>query len=337
MSEYMLMLNNTCNLHCSYCFAQETMGASSGEMSLEAFRKAVDFGVSAPKSRMRGIGIIGGEPTIHSHFKEMMNELIEDTRVDSVDVFTNGTTLTKCSDTFIASKMHVLVNVNSPEVIGQHTFDKVVRGIDALFQNNIPLERIGLGLNIYDPNLDYSFFLSLVDRYNMDSVRISVSVPENGKFLGNKRFSFFSEYRDIVHNIVQYLINRGTVPRFDCNKIPPCILEGEEQSLLKYYQNSPKSIELLMQSNYLNGLCRCNPSIVVDQNLDAIRCFALSEKTRCSINKFENLPELRKFYETTIDCYGYVADCTECSDCKHRKETHCMGGCLNMKDVSAWL
>ncbi|MGN1308157.1 MAG: radical SAM protein [Faecousia sp.] len=325
----MIMLNGKCNLHCPYCFAAESMESAAGEISLEAFSQAVDFALNGTKKR--GIGIIGGEPTLHSRFDNLITQLVVDSRVESVDIFTNGTTLIEHLSVFTNEKVHVLVNCNSPQMIGETVLQRITAGVDALFSSGVTMDRVGLGINIFRENDDYSYFLSLVDRYQMDSVRISVSVPPNAPCSGDDRFRYFKQHFQQAHDLVLSLLDRGTVPVFDCNKIPPCLLQGESETILQRYQNNPKSMNAVVRSNYLNGLARCTPSIVVDQNLDAIRCFALSSQTRSSIKDFTTLEELQRFYEKNIDRIGYESDHPDCLDCMYRTEKRCMGGCLVFK------
>lgn len=330
MSEYMVMLTGRCNLKCPYCFAADSMNNASDEITPEAFAKAVNFALSGvPK---RGIGIIGGEPTLHSKFDALMESLISDDRVESVDIFTNGTTLLEHLPVFTNKKVYVLVNCNSPQMIGKHAMERVVRGIDALFSAGVPMERVGLGINIFRENDDYTYFLDLVDRYKMDSVRISVSVPTKAQAKTEDRFHFFNRFVKKTHDFVLEILDRGVVPIFDCNKIPPCLLKGEEAKILDRYQNNPEAMRAIQRSNYLNGLSRCTPSIVVDQNLKAIRCFILSEETKQSISDFSSFEELKAFYVNNVDnCIGYESDCLDCMDCQHREKKHCMGGCLVFK------
>lgn len=326
MSEYMIMLNSACNLKCKYCFAAESMCASEGDISQENFDAAVRFALVGVEKR--GIGIIGGEPTLHANFDGLMLRLFENDRVESVDVFTNGTTIVNHIPVLLNSKMHILVNCNSPLMIGKPAYQRIIQGLDALFENGIPLTRIGLGVNITVENTDFSYFLSLVDRYNMDSVRISVAVPSISEAISSGRFRFFSKFVEQAHNLVIALLDRGTIPIFDCNKIPPCLLTGKEDELFSRYHHDKRAIQALSRSNYLNRRAHCTPSIVVDQNLNAVRCFALSAQTRCSINDSATLSDLQEYYTIQVDSKGYQSDCSSCDNCSYRLDRLCMGGCL---------
>lgn len=326
MSEYMLMLNDTCNLRCPYCFAVENMHHSSGEISESAFDTAVHFGIEA--SETNGIGIIGGEPALHSRFDTLMIRLIRDDKGSSVDVFTNGTTLTSHISVFTYDKMHVLINCNSPKITGKAVFRQMVDGIDALFSAGIPLSRVGLGINIFEEAQDYSYFIDLVDRYHMDTIRVSVSVPTSGIAGQKGRFGFFRSYLRETREFVRAMFDRGVVPIFDCNKIPPCLLSDEEASLYERYHSDHDKWKAVLKSNYLNGLSRCTPSIVVDGNLNTVRCFPVSSQTRVSITDFDSLSDLKSYYQSTIDTEAFHPDEPICKKCVSSKKEECMGGCL---------
>ena len=63
-----IMMTDVCNLRCPYCFANEFVNKDTNEISEENFRKAVDFIVG--DGSHSSVGLIGGEPTVHSHFEE---------------------------------------------------------------------------------------------------------------------------------------------------------------------------------------------------------------------------------------------------------------------------
>ena len=329
MSEYMIMLNSKCNLNCPYCFARGSMKSAQGEISKESFTRAVEFGLS--NSTSSGIGIIGGEPTLHSQFDCLINKLITNDRVESIDIFTNGTTIVKHLPIFLNNKIYTLVNCNPISITGEKLQSKIIQGLDLLFEAGVPISRVGLGFNLFCSTDELDDYLYLIERYKMDSVRVSVSVPNVFVQSGDGRFHFFTQFLKQAKSFVRELLDRAITPIFDCNKIPPCLLLEEEKALKNRYICKPKSWEALMRSNYLNGYARCTPSVVVDKNLNAIRCFALSETTRVPINDFNSLKELQNYYESEIDIKGYVSDHKECEKCDRLLTQQCMGGCLIFK------
>lgn len=329
MSQYMIMMTDRCNLNCPYCFAYDSMNTTVGDITEYSFRKAVEFGLSSSKSK--GIGIIGGEPTLHKRFDEFIECLINDERVESIDVFTNGTTILHHLPILLDSKVYTLINCNPVSIIGNKTQKKIVNGIDKLFETGVPIERVGFGFNLFRENEDLDYYLYLIDKYSMDTIRLSVAVPMKCTHTGKERFSYFNRHLSQVKVFVRELFDRGVVPIFDCNKIPYCLISNEETELRERYKKTPKSWRAVQSSNYLNGYSRCTPSIVVDNSLTAIRCFALSSTTKEKISNFDNLEMLQEYYKTTVDYNGYISDNSKCDTCDYLFNKKCMGGCLIFK------
>jgi organic radical activating enzyme len=64
---------NYCNLKCEYCFADDMIHEESSAVTLEDFQKILEFTAKVPG--MNHIGIIGGEPTLHPQFDEILKEV----------------------------------------------------------------------------------------------------------------------------------------------------------------------------------------------------------------------------------------------------------------------
>jgi MoaA/NifB/PqqE/SkfB family radical SAM enzyme len=87
-----LELTTRCNLHCRHCYADAGVAAPlQGSMSLHdwlaAIDEALDIGASA-------IQFIGGEPTLHPHFRRLL-EHVGKAGLSLVEVYTNATRLTE--------------------------------------------------------------------------------------------------------------------------------------------------------------------------------------------------------------------------------------------------
>lgn len=325
------MLTGACNLRCPYCFSNEFTFGRESDISEENFHRAVDFIVG--EGSYHHVGIIGGEPTTHASFEFFMRMLDDDARVWDVDLFTNGLLVDRFIDVLSGDKFHMLINVNSPEAIGPANYERLLRNI-GIVKERCNWDHIGLGINLYGENSGYQYMLDLVDIYETDSIRVSVTVPDVRIPQNQDSFEFFRRMRPNTLAFCRELMDRGIVPFFDCNKIPYCLLVEDEKEFCSRYFNDPRGWEALHTSNLFNGLNRCEPSIVIGQDLVAARCFGLSASTKVSIEDFESMDTLAEYYVRTVDADAYDMPLrAECVRCDKRLDKKCMGGCLVFRDI----
>ena len=86
-----IILNSYCNLKCNYCFADEYM-----EENVKTPDKSMDYDFFLedllPRVKSASlINFMGGEPTLHPHFMDIMSNTLESMQPFSyLGVFTNG-------------------------------------------------------------------------------------------------------------------------------------------------------------------------------------------------------------------------------------------------------
>ena len=106
-----IMITKKCNLACPYCFANEFVNAEKSEnmdITIENFQKILDFIVG--DGSVKSVGLIGGEPTCHKNFDDILDILIDDVRVENVTVYTNGVLLEHHIEKLNHPKIHLLVS-----------------------------------------------------------------------------------------------------------------------------------------------------------------------------------------------------------------------------------
>lgn len=313
-----IIITDACNLKCPYCFANEFVNRDQNNISLSHFRTAKEFILT----RERRIGLIGGEPLIHPDFREILRDLIFDRRVEKVLVFTNGILCDRYIDEFSNEKFRFLINCNSPKDIGDENFKKLSANLDLMISSRYMKESVGLGINMYKPDFEYRYLLDFLEYYHYDSVRVSITVPNSRMIDGNEIFMHFKNMMPRIADFFSSLRSRGIEPHYDCNKLPPCLYDEDENSVFTEKARRSQPVDMV----------RCNPVIDILQNLEAIRCFGLSRQTRVSISDFENIAELREYYKRNIDAYAcntiYHPNCFKC---RNRLKAKCYGGCLAYK------
>lgn len=307
-----------CNLKCPYCFADEyTNGQSMDEMSFDNFLTAKKFILS---SGLKGFGIIGGEPSLHSQYKEILKNCINDTNVERIVVYTNGLNIQDYIGEYASSKVHFLINCNSPTFLGTR-FDKLRENIKLLANDFCAGNRITLGLNLYTVDQDYIHIIDLCKSINAHSVRLSVTVPMDSidmrEYFNEMKSLLMSCYRDLSHANIR--------PHYDCNVIPSCLYSEKELFEVATLLNNCGE----ERSRLIGEKCICKPVIDILPNLTAIRCFGLSGVCKVNIADFNNITDLHNYFLREID--GKLVETitnTECDNCYKRKTLQCYGGCL---------
>lgn len=323
-----IMINKVCNLKCPYCFANEYVNCNNvdnpSNMTLDDFKKAIEFSLyNNPNPR---IGIIGGEPTLHPRFSEFMELLICDSRIDNVILFTNGVNLKKYANYLANPKMHVLINLNSPNDIGYSAFNKTIESIDYLVNDLYLKEKVSVGINMYKKDFDYDYMIETLNRFDIKRVRTSISVPNTDDLRSNSPFEYFLEMKPRVMEFFNECLVNDIIPRFDCNLLPTCLIDDNDRELLEKLSSKDS------KSNLLCGPT-CEPIIDILPNLKAVRCFGCSsENDELDINDFTCIKDLFFSFKRLMDnkLSNEVSD-NLCSSCYKHKTMQCTGGCLAFK------
>lgn len=320
------MLTYRCNLHCPYCFANEFVNKSKTDISVDNFIKAVKF---ITKNKPLHIGLIGGEPTLHSEFKEICEYIVTDENVVDVTLYTNGLLLDKYVEQLLNSKFHMLINCNSPKDIGEENYNHIIRNMDLLINEKGMKDRINLGINLYDTNMDYSFIMEILKRYNYHRLRISVTVPDFSTTGDVDVLQYFREKKEFLMKFFADMDSIQVVPFFDCNKPPHCIWDEDEKKWIEEYLHKyPVS-----ETNLIGYNSQCFPVIDILPNLQAVRCFGMSDFEKVNIIDFECIADVASYFVNKIDSNVYkIAPCGDCKDCYDRKVRHCATGCIGFKE-----
>ena len=332
-----IMVNEACNLRCPYCFAEEFVNKSPKEMSLDDFRLALDFALSDETDLQ--VGIIGGEPLIYSHINEAMHIAIDDIRTFLVMIYTNAVELERLEPEILDSpKFRLLVNCNSPEDMGEKAFEKMRQNLLRFKYEHRGDGRVRLSVNIYKPDFDYSYVIPLVKELEIGVIRLSVSVPQRGDLKGMSPMDYFLSLKPVALKFIVDMIHCGAITGFDCNFIPDCLFTDEERESL---MSAKEVIRNGMSKTYSDSfweraifceLNNCSPVVDILPDLQAIRCFGLSEHTKRDIRDFRNIDELGMHYIATVDrpaCGVWTEN--ECEFCTKREYGICSCGCLIFK------
>ena len=317
-----IMLTYRCNLKCPYCFANEFVNHSKYDISMENYMAALNFLKTSGNTH---IGLIGGEPTLHDKFREILEVLLEDEPIESVTIYTNGIRMDTCLEFLNNKKFTLLINCNSPYDIGEQQFLKLRDNLDQIFRIEEIWKRVNLGINLYQNDLDFSYIIELLKRYNLHRVRMSVTVPNLDEEKKANPLEYLRGRKDYILKFILDCAENDIAPYYDCNVIPKCIWTDADMKKIEAVIKKFK----LKNTNLRGDYSFCRPVIDILPNLMAVRCFGTSDFTKVSIHDFKCLTDLQNYYVNLVDCK--ITSCMKddsCKGCYERKVLHCTAGCM---------
>ncbi len=319
-----IFLTKKCNLKCPYCFADEFVNKDNQEISIENFKKALNFIKTNPLER---IGLIGGEPTIYSNFHEILQIINNDKEINQVIVYTNGIEIDKYIESLENEKFNLLINCNCEKDIGKTNFDKLKNNISILkkFKKN----KFDIGINLYSKELDYTFIYELLELAELKRLRFSISIPNDSKEKTIDVINGFKDFKPFLFQFFNECLEKNILPYNDCNSLPNCILTTEDMKILLKIDNLGKKYNY--KDTIIRSMNTCKPVIDILPDLTSVRCFGLSKYEKVPISNFKNIESLRKYFFNKIDIYARITKISNnCNSCNYDYLEKC-GYCLTYK------
>lgn len=316
-----ITITTYCNLHCPYCFANGMCDdySHTQHISMEQLRRILQWLAKNPYAHNDGrVGLIGGEPTLHPQFSEILKEIniyCREVGVRSV-LFTNGIYLDKYVAE-IGDKTTLLIGANAQEDMSPEqwkNFNATLDHINLLgWLHNEPI-KARLGCNIHMDRTNYDFIWELIDRYRLSGIRLSVTCPVKDEQFKHKE-DYYNTLKPRFMGFIERAEAYGIRISADCNYIPTCYFTDAE--LNRIY-------------NVVDGIHAgiCEPCIDITPDFKATSCFGQYDNPiDCSM--FETADDLRRYLLHKCTYPLVEKNCTgKCVGCEKHDLLLCQGGCL---------
>ena len=326
-----IMINEVCNLQCPYCFANKYVnGDTSTDITYANFKKAVDWvnrGETAeswnPNIEPPRIGVIGGEPTVHPQFQDLLMYAVR-VRVtpnQEILVFTNALCVDRHIDFLARHDIRLLVNLNSPEDVGEKQYEITVENLRKLRMKGV---NFSVGVNFYKADLNMQFVYDVIDEFALKELRIGITSPNTKEKIKRGSIAYFKEIAGPITTFIENCAEKNCGVHFDCQKIPVCVLDRYMDRLRKADEKVPVGVF---------EHAGCTPVIDILPDLKVVRCFGISGKeVALDMNSFENEDDVFGFYATQIDGVAkLVVEEEACKRCYERSTGKCQSGCIAYK------
>lgn len=308
-----VFITNTCNLRCSYCFAKGMLGGASHteEMTLEEVADVSAFVKRSDAVDALGVpgmlSLLGGEPTRHSRFREIVQSLVADGVV--IKMFTNGTFDPETAEFLAglpAGAISLILNLNRPETYPKGQLERMHDNLRRLHAIT------ALGLTIFRTDFDYDEVIRTIETYDLKrDIRLGIAMPIVGV---KNAFVPHADYRAVAERILAFA-DAASARRigigFDCGFIL-CMFTREELGRLKL---------LGVRLNFT-----CDGAIDIGKGGAVWRCFPLYNLHPADYRSFDSIQGIKNHYAGVLP--AKVKGITgACGECDHYRQGHCSAGC----------
>ena len=202
---YELTLTLKCNLRCKMCMLWGDVGwcgtSGGGKLEKELDMEIIKKILFAARGSHPSFILHGGEPMLHSHFRDIVR-MLNDNRYDAI-VCTNGTLIDKFSDLISESPfLDLLVSLDGLEkendsIRGEGVYKRVTTGIRALKSLRKP-PHIGIQFTILPQNVKIMYdFCKEMTGLNVDWILLNPCW-----FISEKQKKHYEEFMQEKFNIV---------------------------------------------------------------------------------------------------------------------------------------
>ncbi len=304
-----ILLTNFCNRKCPYCFAQNEMRNASGrgkkdELSFKNLKIILDF---LEKSGEKIVRLMGGEPTLHSKFKQIIDYILS--RGFRIYIFTNGLFSEKIAG-FLASKGKLIkysFNIDSPKMYSSRSWRLISGNLKII----VPFGNCLVGSVIWKENFNIDYLLDLAERYSVKIIMLRLANPvvgENNKYIPPERYPILA--KNIIREVKKaserkikdfhpvFARSLGKANKFSFRSLTSHIKIGFGCGFsINMFSN--KQLKLLKNYNILNLKWGCDANsgrFDIVSDLSIFRCFPLADWHKKKLADFKNAKEAENYF-----------------------------------------
>jgi MoaA/NifB/PqqE/SkfB family radical SAM enzyme len=312
-----LLLTDYCNQSCSYCFAKEKVSLSKNTprakhyMDWESVNLCIDY---LKRSNLKIFSILGGEPTLHPFFNDIIDKVIEEGF--DLKIFSNGFMPDSVRDHLAemiseSKNFEIIVNVNNPDSLTENESITLFKTLESLHRV------ISLSYNIWNVKLGFSFLIDYINDFALKKhIRLGLAQPifgSNNEYLETRAYSLMGK------NITDF--------SDDCSKHN--IILGFDCGFVLCMFNERQIGKLILNNTHF--MIVCDSVIDISPDLNVWRCFPLSKSSNVRLSDFKTESEIKQFYHDRFKGYRRFGIFDKCFSCKYLFSGQCTGGCIGHK------
>jgi cyclic pyranopterin phosphate synthase len=308
-----LVLARACTNTCPYCF--ESGEREKGKAGLVSMENVMKLAVWARQSQLPYLSLLGGEPFLHPELPAIVTLFRKTSPGTGLRILTGGIFKNRLLEAINPEDAGIIFNVNEPrDYRNPKHFDKVINNIETAIRRGF---RVILGFNVWRPDFDPRFMPELAHRLGRTNFRWTIANPQRNFPSSVVSPEQFGETADRCFEMLQEAARLKIEGLLDC-PLPMCFFTDAQLGWIGQYHNSIAS-----------RMGACEPVMDVTPELEAVRCFALSDTQRVKVTDFGSEQEISDWFRLNTDYQLLNSGIfPHCVDCPHFQSGRCFGGCL---------
>lgn len=309
-----ILLTEMCNRSCSYCFAKNKIATTEKkEMGLADLKKILDI---LEKNRRGEVRLMGGEPTLHSQFKKVIDLILS--RGLKIRLFTNGFFPEKLAHWMTARGSSIKYTFNLTAVVFSPKSEKEVmeRNLKILKKSSV----ICGNIIIDSTKLDNATLVNFIKINEIKFIRIGIA----NNMIPNYLTTISVQYEDAIAITMQLAkeLKKAKVTHISLNcGFTPCMFQKQQIEQLKEDQIK------------INGWgCQGKlGAFDIATNLRIFPCFMAEDLKINDPSVLNSLDSARiffkKFFRYLIN-FPSLATMNNCKKCYYFQKSQCTGPCI---------
>jgi len=302
-----LFITYNCNFNCNYCFIHGFKGMYPDYIGQDEFARLCAW---LEKNRIYSIGILGGEPTLHSRLVPMLREL--NRAGVSVALFTNGLFPKKLIGPLAETVSNFVVNYNDPSMYTDRQWSQLQDTLGTLHAAGVS---VSFSKNFSKGWLRFEYILEACAKFGISHIRYDISRPNPVKANNYFNLEESKELTDVILEFARKCRSRGIDTGMDCC-LPFCYFE------------KPSLDYLRTVSMKFNGIC--HPSVDIQTDLSASYCIPMQNIGVPDVTVFAGEMELFYHFSNEVRRLREIPSNERCASCDLFGQL-CQGGCLALK------
>lgn len=272
---------------------------------------------------MQTVGVLGGEPTLHPGFTDVVNQII-DAKMN-VRLFTGGiisSGMIKYLKSLPYDRIRIIINLASGEACHTKQCEQILASLKYLS------DRAMISYTITQPDQDLVHLSDLAgDLGTLPFIRLGIMLPRVEQDKHGLEPSKYGDLATPIMRLSRACHRRNISLEFDCG-FTRCMFTPEEISQLTHANCHPRFV--------------CSPIIDIGCDLQTWSCFPLQQLTQFKLDDFSTREALVDQFSQTQAPYRTFGVYDTCHQCAYKLKGQCAGGCLAHtirsfnKNTSSW-